>query len=95
MAPVTLPKALPDPVAGAVAPLQPTLLWLCVLAIQVDWGVAKVNAGEGETKKGDCYPGSELRHWGLWYWWEGTPMTVPPASCKHASVPPGAYCFMS
>lgn len=67
LAAVTFPIVLPDPVAGAMAPLQPTRLWLCVLAIQIDWGVAKVNAGEGETKKGDCYLGSELRQQCLWY----------------------------
>lgn len=64
---VTLPMVLPDPEAGALAPLQPILLWLCVLAIQADWEVAKVNAGEGGTKKGVCYPGTELRQRCLWH----------------------------
>lgn len=80
---VTLPMVLPDPEAGALAPLQPILLWLCVLAIQADWEVAKVNAGEGGTKKGVCYPGTELRQRCLWHWWENTPMAIPSASCKH------------
>lgn len=83
LAAVTFPIVLPDPVAGAMAPLQPTWLWLCVLDIQVDWGIAKGNAREGETKKGDCCLGSELRQPCLWYWWENTPMTVPSSSCKH------------
>lgn len=89
LAAVICPMVLPDPVAGAVAPLQPTLLWLCVLAIQVDWEVAKVNSGEGETKKGDCYPSSELRQQCLWHWWDNTPMTVPSASCKSVLSLPG------
>lgn len=93
LAAVTHPIVLPGPVAAAVAPLQPTRLWLCVLAIRVDWGVAKVNAGEDETKKGDCHLGFQLRQRCLWYWWEITPMTVPPFQLQACPVSPGALLF--
>lgn len=58
---VTLPMGLFDPAAGAVAPLQPGLLWHHVLAMQDDWTAAKVDAREGETntKKGICHLDSD------------------------------------
>ena len=67
MVAVTFLMSLPDPVAGAVAPLQPGLLWHRVLAMamQDDWRVAKLNVREGETntKKGNCCPGSHKGSW--------------------------------
>lgn len=91
LAVVTLPVGLPDPVAGAMAPLQPGLLWHCVLAMQDDWRVAKVNAREGETnaKKGDCYPGSDKGIWVCGTSGKNTAMTVPSASCKRVLSLPG------
>lgn len=38
LAAITLPMGLPDPVAGAMAALQPALLWCHVLAMRDDWG---------------------------------------------------------
>lgn len=75
---------LPDPAAGAVAPLQPGLRRRRVLAMQDDWRVAKVKAREGKTntKKGNCYPGSDKGSWVCGTAGENTPMTVPSASCE-------------